>query len=149
MFLIEEFEKDPTSTSSPFFAFAFAICLSDFFLALANSFSILSASFFASAWPSKCPNLQYMHVCATFDTLMDDGLEPIFHGKNLSAVDVILETAEMLNHVQSMCASPIYSTFRNAKFVEVPSWPCFCPNLKYGFHDRGMTRVQKPCVHDR
>ena len=47
----EEFEKNQTFTSSPFFAFAFAICFADLSLALAKSFSILSASFFASAWP--------------------------------------------------------------------------------------------------
>jgi len=44
-------KKNQTFTSSPFFAFAFAICFADLSLALAKSFSILSASFFASAWP--------------------------------------------------------------------------------------------------
>ena len=36
--------------------------------------------------------------------------------KSECAVNVILQTTEMLNHVQSFCASPIYGTSRNAKF---------------------------------
>ena len=78
--------KTRTFTSSPFFAFTFAICSAHFFWALAISFLNLSASFFSLAWPQNSAVVARLWkltgrnsgstplgFCPTFCTLVDDG----------------------------------------------------------------------------